>query len=198
MPNGPSIEGILEASGPVTVAGLPEGFDALVLGRMALALKAQDPARPAALMHIARDDRRMAALEAALEFFAPDIEVVSVPAWDCVPYDRISPKAAIESRRIASLTRLAFWRHQAPAKPVVVLTSVNGAVQRVPGAAFFENSLLRLTAGDSISMDQVVSRLEQSGYFRSGNVNTPFAAESSICFPLASHSRFASTSSAIH
>jgi len=152
------------------VAGVPEGFDALVLGQMAQALKARDPNRPAALMHIARDDRRMAALEAALEFFAPDVEVVSVPAWDCVPYDRISPKAAIESRRIASLTRLALCRHQASAKPVVVLTSVNGAVQRVPGAAFFQNSVLRLAAGDSISMDQVVSRLEQSGYFRSGNV----------------------------
>ena len=170
MPNRPSIDGIVEASGHVTVAGVPEGFDALVLGQMAEALKVRDPASPAALMHIARDDRRMAALEAALKFFAPDVEVVSVPAWDCVPYDRISPKAAIESRRIASLTRLALWGDQAPAKPVIILTSVNGAAQRVPGAEFFEDSVLRLAAGDSILMDQVVSRLEQSGYFRSGNV----------------------------
>ena len=107
MPKGPSIEEILKATAPVTVAGVPEGFDALVLGRMAEALNTKNPGGPAALMHVARDDRRMAALEAALEFFAPDVEVVSVPAWDCVPYDRISPNAAIESRRIASLTRLA-------------------------------------------------------------------------------------------
>ncbi len=57
-------------------------------------------------MHIARDDQRASVLIAAFSFFAPDIEVIDFPAWDCLPYDRVSPRVEIASRRMAALASL--------------------------------------------------------------------------------------------
>ena len=33
-------------------------------------------------------------------FFAPDIEVLEFPAWDCLPYDRVSPHAGVVAQRM--------------------------------------------------------------------------------------------------
>ena len=63
------------------LSGAPEGFDA--------ALIAREAARGAPVIHIARDDRRMAAMRAALGFFAPALAVLEFPAWDTTPYDRV-------------------------------------------------------------------------------------------------------------
>ena len=46
-------------------------------------------------------------LAEALAFFAPEIERIELPAWDCLPYDRVSPNPEIVSRRIDTLSRLA-------------------------------------------------------------------------------------------
>ena len=79
----------------ITVSGTPEGFDAKLL--VAEAEKA------GAVLHIARDDKRLAMMRASLQFFAPDLPVFAFPAWDCLPYDRVSPNpdisAAPNSRR---------------------------------------------------------------------------------------------------
>ena len=57
----------------ITVAGAPEGFDAkLILAELA---KGQP------VCHIARDDKRLAAVQSALAFFAPGVPVFVFPAW---------------------------------------------------------------------------------------------------------------------
>ena len=59
----------IAAPGEYTLGAAPEGVDALALAQIAQALHADDPSKPATILHIARDDKRMAALRAALEFF---------------------------------------------------------------------------------------------------------------------------------
>ena len=49
----------------------------------------------------------MARLKAALAFFHPGSTVLTFPAWDCLPYDRVSPNPEIMSRRIDTLATLA-------------------------------------------------------------------------------------------
>ena len=56
------------------------------------------------LLHIARDDARAARLADAIGFFHPDIECLLFPAWDCLPYDRVSPNGAIVSQRMEVLS----------------------------------------------------------------------------------------------
>ena len=85
----------------VTLYGAPEGYDAAVVGRLVAAGAARR------WLHVCRDDGRMARFAAALAFFHPEIEALTFPAWDCLPYDRVSPNSELVSRRIDTLTRLA-------------------------------------------------------------------------------------------
>ena len=68
----------------LTLAGLPEGYDAVILGH--LAGKAAGQGR--ALLHIAKDDARSAMLARGLRFFAPGVKVLQFPAWDRLSFDR--------------------------------------------------------------------------------------------------------------
>ena len=78
------------------VFGAPEGWDAFLLAR-----RRGEFAGP--VVHVTRDDARMARLAEALAFVAPEAEVLRFPAWDCLPYDRVSPNPALVSERIATL-----------------------------------------------------------------------------------------------
>ena len=174
MTPGLPIEDILEAQQPLTLAAAPEGLDGLALAEVAQALHAANGARPAAVLHIARDDKRMATLQAALEFFGGGrIKTVVFPAWDCVPYDRISPNTEIASRRLAALAALVHREDGDGGQAVVVLTSVNASVQKVPPRAFMERSVLRLKVGASAGLDALTEQLASSGYNRTGNVIEP-------------------------
>jgi transcription-repair coupling factor (superfamily II helicase) len=148
--------------GRLTVSGAPEGHDAFVLG----ALVASGPVPK--LLHVCRDDGRMARMAAALAFFHPALEVVSLPAWDCLPYDRVSPNAEVMSRRIDGLTRLA--EPAAAGARRVVLTTVSAALQRVPPRKLFQDRVLRLGRGGRVALDRLIGFLERNGYGRSDTV----------------------------
>ena len=111
-----------------------------------------DTAFQQSVLHIARDSERLAAVRNQLEFFAPRAKVLSFPAWDCVPYDRISPDSDIESRRIATLARLAHAKGGKPA--IIVLTTVNAALQRVLPLAAIKKAAARFAAGGRFEMDR--------------------------------------------
>ena len=157
--------------GPRAIAGgVPEGLDALLLGELARCEVANGKRAP--ILHVARDATRLATLEEALRFFAPDIEVLSFPAWDGVPYDRVAPNAETIARRIATLAALAQRAPDAP-QPLVVLTTVNAIVQRVPPRGFIAGASLKLQPGNVVSMQALIERLEISGYARAGTVTDP-------------------------
>ncbi len=105
----------------VTVGGAPEGFDARLV-----AAELDRRAKP--VIHVARDDKRLSQMQAALTFFAPDIPVITFPAWECLPYDRISPNPDVSANRMATLAALV---HGMP-KRFILLTTINAATQRVP------------------------------------------------------------------
>ncbi|MBZ0324995.1 MAG: transcription-repair coupling factor, partial [Alphaproteobacteria bacterium] len=118
---------LLTATGRVALTGAPAGYDALLTARIA-AGTGRD------ILHVARDDAAMARMAEALEFFAPGRAVLTLPAWDCLPYDRVSPHPDIVARRVATLAALAA---DAAAEPRILLTTVNALLQRVPPPAVF-------------------------------------------------------------
>jgi transcription-repair coupling factor (superfamily II helicase) len=152
----------LASRGRLVLAGLPEGLDGLVLGDVARL------AAPRPLLHMARDDQRLNHLATALAFFAPDIEVIRFSAWDCLPYDRVSPAADILALRMSALMRLA-GRGEGEG-PVIVLTTVNAALQRVPPRATVEKAHFSARPGNRVVMDDLQNYLTQNGYSRSGSV----------------------------
>jgi len=116
---------------------------------------------------------RLVTLEDALAFFAPDVTVLTFPAWDGVPYDRVAPNADTIARRIATLSELTHRETAGNKSSLIVLTTVNAVVQRVPPRAFIAASSMRLAAGNAVSMQELVERLEVSGYGRAGTVTDP-------------------------
>lgn len=160
----------LLASPRAVAGGVPEGLDALLLGE--LARHAAASAHKAPILHVARDANRLATLEEALRFFAPDIEVLVFPAWDGVPYDRVAPNGETIARRIATLAALTERAPDA-AKPLIVLTTINALVQRVPPPEFIAATSLKLQPGNVMAMQALIARLEISGYARAGTVTDP-------------------------
>ena len=146
----------------ITVGGAPEGFDArLILDEVAR--------RDGPVIHVARDDKRLAAMRAALAFFAPDMPVMAFPSWDCLPYDRVSPNADISAARMATLAALV---HQMP-KHFVLLTTLNAATQRIPARAVLRDAAFSARVGDRIDEEALRGFLVRMGFSQSPTVMEP-------------------------
>jgi transcription-repair coupling factor (superfamily II helicase) len=158
----------LQRGGSLTLASVPEGFDALVVADLTRALGALSEG-PAALLHVARDGQRQQVLENALRFIAPEIEVLTFPAWDCQPYDRISPNAAVTAQRMTTLARLTRSRSSAE-RPRLLSTTVNAVLQRVPPRARVAAESFSAAPGNMVNMDALVAWLEMNGFLRTGTV----------------------------
>jgi len=113
----------------------------------------------------------MQQLARALEFFAPELPVMQFPAWDCQPYDRVSPHGGILAQRLTTLAKLS--RLQGSDKPLTVLTTVNAIVQRVPAREIVAAQALSVAPGNVVPMDSIVAWLEHNGYSRSSTVREP-------------------------
>jgi len=146
----------------IRVGGVPEGYDAkFLLSELAK--------NGRAVLHIARDDKRLAAMAEALQFFAPDVPVFTFPAWDCLPYDRVSPNAEISATRMATLAGLV---HDMP-KSCVVLTTLNAAMQRIPARSVIQGASFRATVGQRVNETDLRQFLVRMGFSQSPTVMEP-------------------------
>src|ERR1044071_1999379 len=146
----------------VTLSGVADGAEGLIVADLARAVAARPNAPATSLLVVCRDGPRMAQLARALSFFAPEIEINEFPAWDCLPYDRVSPHTGVVAQRMTALSRLV--REGAP--PAVLVTSVNAALQRLPQRDFVAGQLLSIRAGNVLPMADLVARLELNGFLR--------------------------------
>ena len=152
----------MKSQSHITVCGAPEGFDAkLILDEVG---KSGTP-----VLHIARDDRRLTEMQAALAFYAPEMPVVVFPAWDCLPYDRVSPNADICAARMATLAALA---HGMP-KQFVLLTTLNAATQRVPARGLLKEASFTARVNSRIDEAALKQYLVRMGFTQSPTVMEP-------------------------
>ncbi len=143
-------------------AQTPEGLDASILADIARA----NPEKT--IFHIARDDQRMTAMAESLSFFASDIKFLEFPAWDCLPYDRVSPAPNIMAARMSCLTKLSMAKTSR--KPTIILTTIQAALQKVPPINIVKNASFTAKPGTVISMEALQDHLQHNGYSRTGTV----------------------------
>jgi len=158
----------LKAGRPLTLAGVPDGAEGLVIADLARAIAAGKNAPAISVAVVCRDGARMAAASRALSFFVPDIEVLEFPAWDCLPYDRVSPHPAVVAQRVMTLARLA--RVAGREHPAVLLTTVNAVLQRVPERAVIAKQSLSVAPGNVAPMANIIQWLELNGFNRAATV----------------------------
>ncbi|MEE2691758.1 MAG: transcription-repair coupling factor [Pseudomonadota bacterium] len=149
--------------GAIDVYGAPEGADA-----MAVATAAR--VRKGLVLHVARDGSRAAAMTEALKFFAADIPIVEFPAWDCLPYDRVSPSAAVSAARMAALALLARYGGKSP---LIVTTTVNAVTQRTAPKEVIAAAAFAARAGSTVAMKDLNAFLSANGYARASTVREP-------------------------
>src|SRR5471030_221232 len=159
---------LLRPGQALTLAQVADGAEGLVLVDMARAVAARSNAPAISLAVICRDGQRMAALTRALAFFGPDILTMEFPAWDCLPYDRVSPNAAVVAQRMTALARLA--RVKGRDKPAVLLTTVNAVLQRVPARELVAKQSLSAAPGNVLPMSGIIQWLELNGFNRASTV----------------------------
>ena len=151
-----------QAQGHITVGGAPEGFDArLILDEIG---RSGGP-----VAHVARDDKRMEAMRAALAFFAPDMPVLTFPAWDCLPYDRVSPNPDISAARMATLAALV---HRLPER-FVLLTTLGAAMQRLPARDLLRQAVFTAQVGRRIDEGALRDFLVRMGFSQAPTVTEP-------------------------
>ncbi|HSM97288.1 MAG TPA: transcription-repair coupling factor [Rhizomicrobium sp.] len=150
--------------GRLSVSGAPAGYDAY------LAVEAA-ARRKGLVLFVAADDNHAAAAVDAMRFFAPNVSILPFPAWDCLPYDRTSPKPDIESQRLATLAALA--RREKDSAPAVVVTTINAALQRVPPKAEIATASFFARVGKDVEHDVLTAFLVKNGYAKASTVREP-------------------------
>jgi transcription-repair coupling factor (superfamily II helicase) len=165
------LQRLLAAKAPLTLARVAAGFAPLLAADLARAAKGR-------LVWIASDDLSMQAVADAARFFAPELEIIRFPAWDCLPYDRAGPSLAVSSQRMAALAAL-----QAPVgAPQLLVTTANAALQRTLTPFRVRQLSASLAAGTRMEREALVALLVAQGYARVDTVadQGEFAVRGSI------------------
>ena len=128
---------------------------------MALSALARRRAEPTLV--IVTEDREAEELAEDISLFCQ--EVVSIPAWETLPFERLSPSLSTMSRRCRALHALSD-----PKPGLVLVASVRSATQRLSPS---DPAPLVVTQGQSIGLGTVVATLTGLGFERVARVEAP-------------------------
>ncbi|MBA3511622.1 transcription-repair coupling factor [Sphingomonas sp.] len=153
---------VLDAAEPLTLAGVPSGF---------LPLLAADLARAAhgkgvRAVVIAADEAAMRALAETVPIFAPEVEVLTLPSWDCLPYDRASPALRVMAERLATLNALQASQK----RPQLLVATASAATQRLLTPFRVRQLTRRIAVGERIDRGALIEQLNGLGYQRADSV----------------------------
>ncbi len=157
-------DSLLKDQANITLASVPDGAESYALAK----ILDESERSGLALVFIARDATRMQMISEALGYFRPEAEVLQLPAWDCLPYDRVSPNTAISARRLLAMGALA--RGLPDDRQTILLTTLNAALQRVPARAWMASQTFAMAPGNRVDMAQIASWLEMNGFSRTPTV----------------------------
>ena len=162
---------ILSGKKPLTLASVARGSQPLVLADLARASTGR-------AVFIAPDDAAMRAVTDAAQFFAPELQVIEFPAWDCLPFDRASPALSVSARRLSALYRLQSGTR----KKQLLVTTINAVLQRVLTPFRIREAVRELKPGIEIGHDSLIALLQRQGYSRTDTVvdTGEFAVRGSI------------------
>ncbi|PEQ11773.1 transcription-repair coupling factor [Novosphingobium sp. PC22D] len=157
----PDFNRILSAKAPLTLSSIVRGAQPMVMADLARAVSASG--KGARAVFVATAEAEMSAVAEAAAFFAPELDVIEFPAWDCLPYDRASPALSVSARRLSALHRLQARRDG----PQLLVTTANALLQRVLTPFRIRESVRLLKPGMEIGHESLIALLRRQGYQRS-------------------------------
>ncbi|KEC55116.1 transcription-repair coupling factor [Bartonella koehlerae] len=139
--------------------GITDGFEAFALAQLSSKIAQDKP-----LVYVIRDGTKIAHLQQILNFIEPNLPVLQFPAWDCLPYDRVSPGIAVMARRLSALANIANLRQNPRA--AIILTTANAIMQKLPPHEMIETQMIHARVGQPTSMEHLIQFLESNGFER--------------------------------
>ncbi len=158
------LQRVLRADKPLTLASVPNGFLPWLSADLARA--ASGSSKGARAVAIVADEAAMRALAETVPLFAPEVEVLTLPGWDCLPYDRASPALRVMAERLATLSALQAKSD----KPQLLVATASAATQRMLTPFRIRQLTRRIAEGDRIEREALVGQLNALGYQRADTV----------------------------
>jgi transcription-repair coupling factor (superfamily II helicase) len=160
-----ALNNIIKADGPLTLSSVPAGFLPWLAADLARA--AHGTGQGGRAVVIAADEAALRALQDTVPVFAPEVEVLAFPAWDCLPYDRASPALRVMAERLATLEKLQGKRKA----PQLLVATANAVTQRILTPFRIRQLTRALAEGERIERDRLVQLLQANGYQRTDAVH---------------------------
>ncbi|WP_334146679.1 transcription-repair coupling factor [Microbacterium sp.] len=142
--------------------GLVDGLDAPTLA--GLLTKRAAAGHPAALLAVAPTGRRAESVAQALgAYLLPEAQILTFPAWETLPHERLSPSPDTVGHRLQTLRRVAEWSGD---HPLIVVASVRAALQPIAGNLGEITPLELRTNSRGNELDTVAEQLVERAYSR--------------------------------
>ena len=145
-----------------TIVNVPDGMQPTVLARIVEDRLKAEPDAPVAAVFVARDGRRLQRLEDVLRAMMPGHTILTLPAWDCLPYDRVSPNGVTIAARMTTLAALS----DPATKGAIVLTAVNALIQKLPPRDVVAGMSFAAKAGQVVDSERLIQWAALNGYLR--------------------------------
>src|SRR5689334_10126492 len=158
------LQRVVRAKDPLTLAGVPTGFLPWLAADLARA--AHGTSKGGRAVAIVADEAAMRALAETVPLFAPEVEVLTLPGWDCLPYDRASPALRVMAERLATLSALQAKQ----TKPQLLIATASAASQRMLTPFRVRQLTRRIAEGERIERETLVGQLNALGYQRADTV----------------------------
>jgi len=118
------------------------------------------------IVYVVKNEDKLYKISKLFEQLYPDINYVNIPAWDCLPYDSLSPSTRVSGERINSFLKIIDKNN--PVRLVII--TVNALIQKNIPLKYFPNNIRELTIGAEINLSSFVKNAIDTGYRRTGNV----------------------------
>ncbi len=156
-----SFASVREAAASDAVLSLVDGLDAPALATMLGRRRAAG--RPPVLLAVTPTGHRADALADAMRTLVPDAVVLTFPAWETLPHERLSPSAETVGKRLQVLRDVAAWDQT---NPLIVTASVRAALQPI-AADLADTHPIELRIGSrGAELDEISERLVEMAYAR--------------------------------
>ncbi|OAF14930.1 transcription-repair coupling factor [Bradyrhizobium centrolobii] len=123
------------------------------------------------VVFLAENEHRAERIGAVVHALEPSCNVLVFPRLNTLPFDQLEPSHEIAGRRSSVLRRLAK-----PEKPILLVSTAEAVMERLPTPASWSRLSLRLKVGARFSAEDLGARLEALGYELDDDADYPGGA----------------------
>lgn len=144
------------------------GVRPALLAAMVTATRSRDngPQRRGPIVVVTATGREADELAQALRCYVPTDAVATLPAWETLPHERLSPRSDTVARRLAVFRRLAHPSAEGVTGDIDVLTVPVRALLQPVVQGLGDLTPVRLQVGDSVDLTDVAHQLADAAYAR--------------------------------